>query len=656
MENDNKKNSGLVSTGRLQLLGWGFTLLILSELLVGGIVLWRYNGVFEGLAELVVAAAAPGVHEIATRVDSLASFSISVLLLMIVFGSVVGGALFWNLSRYIRLSALLTDFISDGVSITGEQWRIKSVNHAFARITGSTCQELLNQPLDVVMPGCNAVGQSGGRRSWQCEYSGSRPDGTPFVAAISVFVLSRRRHQPVRSLITIKDITRERESERSVQRLAFYDELTGLANRARLQQRLEKAIARAKLYDHRLALLYLDLDGFKDVNDSLGHEAGDVLLKTMAERFKQALRDQDFVARLGGDEFCVLLEDIESQDQVSRIAGRILKALGEPLIIAERRLKPRASIGVAIFPKDGPNREGLLQAADTAMYAAKRDGKHRVSFYQPELTKLVDLRLSLEHDLRHAIEENEFELFYQPQVALSTGRLVGVEALIRWRHPQRGLVMPDQFIPVAERIGVIDELGEWVLEAACRQQQAWRAEGIEICMAVNISGSHFQQASLLSSVERILEETGIDPMSLELEVTEGVMQVAEQSIENFTKLKQLQVRIAIDDFGTGYSSLSSLKKLPVDHLKVDRAFLQDVLKDRKQAVIIATIVGMAHALEMQVIVEGVETREQVSFLQGLGCNLVQGYYFSRPVSAGEIPTLYRSGYGLGQQSIETQVG
>lgn len=441
------------------------------------------------------------------------------------------------------------------------------------------------------------------------------------------------------------DITRIKASEEHIRRLAFYDDITGLPNRVDCYQQIDLAIKKVQRNGLKFALLFLDLDGFKDVNDSLGHQAGDELLQIIGKRLHSVLRETDFIARQGGDEFCILIENVADGYLAAQMAEKCLNAITQPVVLAEQELRPRASIGITLFPDDGRDREQLLQAADCAMYAAKSSGKHRYAFYTPELTRMAEERLSLEHDLRRAIGANEFSLYYQPQISLKSGRIVAVEALIRWHHPERGLIPPDQFIGVAERIGLISKLGEWVLLTACKQLVAWRQCGIRhLRMAVNISGTQFQDEQFINIARTVLQTTGLKPEWLELEVTESVTQATHQSIATFRHLKNMGISIAIDDFGTGYSCLSSLKQLPIDCLKVDRSFLQGLQENPDDAVIIATIIGMSRALGLSVVAEGVETIEQAKYLHGVGCDLVQGYLFSKPVTADQIPKLVEQSF------------
>ncbi|UCB56075.1 MAG: EAL domain-containing protein [Thiotrichales bacterium] len=438
----------------------------------------------------------------------------------------------------------------------------------------------------------------------------------------------------------MQDITQQHAAEQRIRQLAYFDELTGIPSRAYFYQHVGSLIKGALRRGEKFSLLYLDLDGFKDVNDSLGHDAGDVLLKVIAGRLQHVLRDSDFVARLSGDEFCILVDNINDQYDAADVSRRCLEEINQPVKLGQQKLHPRCSIGIAHFPEDGRDLHALLKAADSAMYAAKEEGKHRYAFYQPALTSLAETRLQMEHDLRLAIERNELELHYQPQIELQSGRMVGVEALMRWRHPTKGLIFPNDFIPVAERIGLIIDLGEWLLKTACTQAVAWREMGLpRLQMAVNISPTHFKEQSLATTIIDVLAETGWEAGDLELEVTESVVQTTGDNIDIFNHLRSIGLRIAIDDFGTGYSSLSSLKYLPIDCLKVDRMFVTDMLKDQDSSILLGAIVSVGHALGHDVIAEGVETQEQALALSGIGYDMVQGYYFSKPVEADQIPAL-----------------
>lgn len=439
---------------------------------------------------------------------------------------------------------------------------------------------------------------------------------------------------------TIQDITQQRAAEERIRHLANTDVLTGLANRACFQRQFDDSIKSASRREESFALLYLDLDAFKIINDSLGHDVGDYLLKAVARRLQSVLRETDYAGRMGGDEFCILIQNITDEYTAAEVAERCLHEVNTVIEVAEQELQPRISIGIAHFPEDGKDSATLMKAADSAMYAAKKSGKNRYAFYRHELTLQAEKRLKMEQELRQVIKKGELELYYQPQIDLARGKISGVEALVRWQHPTEGLVLPGEFIKLAEQIGFINKLGDWVLRTACRQAVEWLNAGIPLLrIAVNISPLHFKDPEITETVKEILNETGLAPGILELEVTEGVVQTEGQCVTIFEELRALGVRIAIDDFGTGYSSLGSLRHLPIDCLKVDRLFIKDMLSNTEASVLLGTIVGMALALDMTVVAEGVETEEQVQVISGLGCNLVQGYLFSRPVPADEIPDL-----------------
>ena len=437
---------------------------------------------------------------------------------------------------------------------------------------------------------------------------------------------------------TVQNITRQRESEKRIRQLAYSDALTGLASRAYFHKHLEDVVKASHRRSERFALLFLDLDGFKEVNDSLGHDAGDMLLKQIARRLQAVIRGNDFVARLGGDEFCIMIDIISDQYDAAYVANRCLENLNEPVNLGRQNVRPRCSIGIAYFPDDGDDSTSLLKAADSAMYAAKESGKHRYMFYQPEFTEKAESRLLVEQDLRQSIENGELELYYQPQIDLRTGRIIGVEALVRWNHPSRGMILPLEFIDIAERIDFMKPLDLWVLKTACKQARLWREMGLpHFRLAVNISPSHFQDLDFVDRVEQTLKDSGYPGSDLELEVTESVTQPTRKNLAIFTRLQKMGVNIAIDDFGTGYSSLAALKELPINCLKIDRLFIIDMLHDPKSSILLGTIVGVAHALGHIVVAEGVEEEDQVKVLNAIGCDIVQGYFFSEPVPATEIP-------------------
>ncbi|MDO8940665.1 MAG: EAL domain-containing protein [Methylicorpusculum sp.] len=438
---------------------------------------------------------------------------------------------------------------------------------------------------------------------------------------------------------TVQDITHKKESEKQIHRLAYFDNLTGLASRTYYHERMDGIIKSAARRNEQFAFLYLDLDGFKDINDGLGHNVGDQYLKAIAQRIKLVIRDIDFAARLGGDEFCIIVDNIIDEESVAEVATRCLNQINLPLNLDGNLLRPRVSIGIAIYPRDGRDEIEIMKAADAAMYSAKQAGKQRYAFYTPEMTLQVKQRMKKEQQLREAFEKQQFILYYQPQITLQTGKMVSVEALIRWQHPDGRLVSPFEFIALAENLGLIIELGKWVLTTACSQLAIWHAAGwSSLSVSVNISPFHFRDPELLATVREILHKTGISGRFLELEVTENAMQ-QESYLTVFRQLREIGVRIAIDDFGSGFSSLASLKELPIDTLKVDKVFVQDVLSSHQTPLMLGAIIGLANALNYTLVAEGVETIEQALVMRGLGCHQVQGYYFSPPVSEDKIPAL-----------------
>jgi len=441
--------------------------------------------------------------------------------------------------------------------------------------------------------------------------------------------------KPLGSTGTVQDITERKMAEAQISQLAYHDVLTGLLNRFSLQSQLEQVLAMAHREQRALAVIFLDLDRFKTINDSMGHAVGDALLKDVAYRLRDNVRDSDIVARLGGDEFVVVLTDVDDATAAARVADKLLQVLAQSYRIGENELHSTASIGVAFYPNDGKDGETLMKNADTAMYHAKSQGRNNVQFFTDEMNQAAVKRLMLDHDLRVAVENQQFELHYQPQLDSRNGRAVGVEALVRWRHPREGLVSPAEFIPVAEETGLILPLGEWVLDEACRQLRAWRDDGIkDLTMAVNLSAHQLHSPVLLAQVAHALEKHGLAGADLELEITESVaMHDPDASISKLKALRGLGVRLSIDDFGTGYSSLSYLKLLPIHTLKLDQSFVRDIESDSNDVAICTATIALAHNLGLAVIAEGVETEAQRLLLTSHHCDFMQGYLFSRPLPA-----------------------
>jgi len=464
-----------------------------------------------------------------------------------------------------------------------------------------------------------------------------RKDGTSFpVDYISMPIIKDEKIYG--AVVTFRDITRRKRIEAQLEHQALFDPLTDLPNRNLLINRMQQVHARCVRRGHLGAVLYLDLDRFKAINDALGHKVGDQLIKQVAARLSSHLRKEDTVAHLSGDEFVILLSEINddpetAQNQALSYAENIRESLSQPYEIEEQQLHSTPSIGITLFPMGNENAQSILQEADTAMYLAKEQGRNTIHFYIPSMQLAADERLALENDLRKSLDQNEMRLNFQPQVDIN-GLAKGAEVLLRWHHPKRGLVSPADFIPLAEDTGLIIPIGEWVLYQACQLISNWQDEGIEEphTLAVNVSPRQFRLASFVPRVKAILEETGANPACLELELTEGiVVDNVEDTIEKMSTLRELGVRFSLDDFGTGYSSLSYLKRLPLDKLKIDQSFVRDICTDTNDATIVETIISMGRHMDLHVIAEGVETKQELDFLDAKGCHTYQGFYFSRPV-------------------------
>lgn len=444
------------------------------------------------------------------------------------------------------------------------------------------------------------------------------------------------------------DITALKEAQKKLVHLASFDELTGLPNRSLLQDRLRQAMAQADRSGDMVALLLLDLDRFKNINDSLGHDIGDVVLQTAAGRLIGILREIDTMARFGGDEFMIMLTDIARLEDITPIAQNAIECLALPFTVGEHELFLTASIGISVYPRDGNDVQTLLKDADAAMYRAKESGKNRFEFFTAEMNSAAVHRLQFENQMRQALARQEFVLHYQPQADIDSGNIVGVEALVRWQHPELGMVPPAEFIPLAEETGLIVPLGEWILKEACRQAMAWHAAGLpELRMAVNVSVRQFAEHNLIQVVERILRETGLAPSLLKLELTESLfMQETEGMIEVIVGLRRLGVRLSVDDFGTGYSSLSYLRRFPVTSVKIDQSFVRSITTDPASATLVRSIIGMAHEMNLRVIAEGVETEGHLGFLASHRCDEIQGYWLSRPLPSDECAAFIQHFAGL----------
>jgi len=435
-----------------------------------------------------------------------------------------------------------------------------------------------------------------------------------------------------------EEVAEREQAEERVLHLANHDALTGLPNRRLLIDRLGQALALAHRENHQVAVLFMDLDRFKTINDSLGHMTGDALLQNVARRLSETLREGDTVSRLGGDEFVVVLPSLDQPKAAEKVALKLVDALAPPIDLGGQELRVSASIGISLFPEDGHDTETLLRNADSAMYHAKDMGRNNYQFFMEQMNVAAAERLRLENDLHRALERQEFELHFQPRVSVANGQACGIEALIRWRHPERGLVLPEHFIPVAEDTGMIVPIGEWVIDEACRQGTAWCAAGLpQIPVAVNLSPRQFRQSNLVDTVARALDRHGWPCNLLELEITEGVlMQQTSETLKTLEALNRLGVGLAIDDFGTGYSSLSYLKRFPVDFLKIDQSFVRDIAVDPDDATIVTAIIGLAHSLGLTVVAEGVENASQLDFIRDAGCDEAQGYHIGRPMPAGQL--------------------
>lgn len=532
------------------------------------------------------------------------------------------------------------------VLICDRQWRIEFANHKFTQLTGYDAKSILGKHPGAL--GENDIENRDGRHLWQSirlqvqrvgvwqgEVNSIRQNGERFWEQLIVTPIKDGSSDTTGYLILGEDISIRKRYEQQLLRQANYDILTGLPNRMLALDRLKLALAQARRENTLVGVMFLDLDNFKHINDTLGHDAGDNLLIEASRRISSCLRGTSTVARLGGDEFLVILPGLTGPDSSSQVADRILKTFEPPYILNGQEVFVTTSIGIAIFPTDSDNSGTLLQHADAAMYQAKHKGKSAFAHFAPEMTEISHERLQMESRMRRALELEEFELYFQPIVHTDSGNLCSVEALLRWNNPSMGMVMPDRFIPLAEETGLIIPIGEWVLEEACRAAVEWKEViGVDVAISVNVSPRQFRDPGFTEVVMRALSASGLAADQLELEITERL--ILDNSIETAEILRQLDragIRLSVDDFGTGYSALSYLKSYPFDTLKIDKSFVQDVMKEPEDASLVRAIINMAHSLGLNVIAEGVEEESQTHFLQQEGCDFCQGYFYSRPLPA-----------------------
>ncbi|HEX8989037.1 MAG TPA: EAL domain-containing protein [Rhodocyclaceae bacterium] len=549
----------------------------------------------------------------------------------------------------LRMHARIFEHSDEGILITDAQERIVSVNRAFTRITGYSEEEAIGRTPRMLRSGAHDESfyaevwrriEVEGR--WQGEIQDRRKSGETYPTWVSISAVRNAEGRITHYFSIFSDITERKRAEERIHYLAYYDALTDLPNRALFFKLVDQALAEARRNRQHGALLFIDLNRFKPINDTLGHGIGDRLLQQIGRRLRETLRSEDVVARLGGDEFVVALFDIARRDHAGIVAQKLLAALDPPFMVDEHELRVGAAIGISVYPQDGFDTETLLRLADIAMYRAKQSGEDGHAFYSHEMNRRALDRLRIENELRHAIGRGELLLHYQPKVDIAGGRIVGAEALVRWRHPERGMVPPGEFVPIAEETGLIVQVSAWVLDAAVRQARAWQDAGLPpVKVAVNLSARDFS-AALPERVDAVLAQHGLDPARLELEITESqLMHSAERVIGMMDELARRGIALSLDDFGTGYSSLSYLKRFPIDTLKIDRSFVDHIPSDANDCAIAGAIASMAKQLGHRVIAEGVETAEQLTFLRGIGCDEYQGFLFSRPVDAETFAAMLR---------------
>ena len=551
-----------------------------------------------------------------------------------------------------ELYSSMVELAAIGISHVDVNGRFVHVNRRLCDMLGYAREELLERSVvDISHPDDRTETDKGRQRlhageidSFQVEKRYLRKDGTPIWVHLTIAAQRGADGRRLNDISIVEDITERREAQSRVQYLATHDEMTGLANRTLFNELLAKATAAGKRYGRTFAVLFIDLDRFKIINDSLGHEGGDQLLKEMAVRFNAKVRESDMLARFGGDEFVLLINEVPDRATAAFIARNLLLLTMKPVRIAGQQCRVTASIGIALYPDDANDASELMKHADMAMYRAKEEGKNGFQFYSPSIGAVSEKRLQFEAGLRDAVARNEMTLHYQAKVDIGSGEIRGVEALLRWTHPEFGAVAPAQFIPIAEESGLIVPLGLWALKTACVQAVEWINQGLAgLSMAVNLSPRQFLDPNLVESIRRTLEETGMPPDMLELEITESVMlHDIETAVTKLMAIRALGVKLAVDDFGTGYSSLSQLKRFPIDSLKIDRSFIKGIPADKDDMAITEAILALGRTLGVTIVAEGVETIEQQNFLRRHACHEMQGFYFSRPIPPAQFAHFFRT--------------
>lgn len=554
-----------------------------------------------------------------------------------------------TVEKNTQLAATVFQNTQEAILITDRNLNIITVNPAFSDITGYSLDEIIGRK-----PRFHRSDQYDERfyeHIWACirqsdhwrgEIWNRRKNGELFPAWENVSTVRDAQGNITHYVSVMSDISAIKQVEERLNHLAHHDALTGLGNRLAYGSHLESALERAKRHQYKVALLFLDLDRFKHINDTLGHATGDRLLTATAERLRHCVRGEDMVARLGGDEFTIVMEGIQHSESAGTLARKITRTVNEPMRLGEHEIAISTSIGIALFPDDADTADALAQAADTAMYRAKSQGRNTYEFFTREMATHSRMRLTVESALRHALERQELSLHYQPQYNLARREIVGMEALLRWHHPEWGLLLPSQFIGIAEESGLIDGLGDWVIQTACAQIAEWhRTVPLPLCLSVNLSGHQLINDHVLESLQSALLPYDLEPQEVRigLEITESVLQSGDDVVHTLSQLRALGVRIAIDDFGTGYSSLSHLKHLPVDTLKIDRIFMKDIPFDTDNYAIAAAIISMGQSLGLTIVAEGVETAEQLAFLELYGCDEAQGYLVGKPLPADQATRL-----------------